>query len=130
MNKKPKITKLNFTYKKDNTDVWVLNTDDIPVDKTLIKDQQIVYFGPNSFGGNHTHPRVEWLIGIGDLIFVWLDENGRKKEVAMHPEGKLFLIEVPAYLPHAVVNNSKKNHAILFEYADAKMSHVAVVKIV
>jgi hypothetical protein len=52
----PKIITLDYSYKKPGADVWVLNIDDIPVDKSLIKDQQIVHFAPNAIGGNHKHP--------------------------------------------------------------------------
>ncbi|MCD8484581.1 hypothetical protein LRY60_03180 [Candidatus Woesebacteria bacterium] len=75
----PKITPLNFTYKKDDSDVWVLNTDDIPIDKSLIKDQQFVHLAPLSVGGNHKHPRIEWFVAVGDLEFIWFDVNGEKK---------------------------------------------------
>ncbi|NCN44998.1 MAG: hypothetical protein COU63_00260 [Candidatus Pacebacteria bacterium CG10_big_fil_rev_8_21_14_0_10_36_11] len=125
----PIITKLNYTYKKPDTDVWVLNTDDIPVGKEKIKDQQIVHLAPLSIGGNHKHPRTEWFIGIGDLLFVWLDENGAKYEEHMHPDGQILLIEVPSYLPHAVVNQSEVNVGILFEMADGKMVDVEKIEV-
>lgn len=127
---KPKLTKLNFSYKRNDTDLWVLNTNDIPVDKNLIKDQQIVHFSPKSFGGNHKHPRTEWFVGIGDLEFIWLDGNGKESRVHMNPNGQIFLIEVPPYLPHAVINRSDSRTGILFELADAKMSDVVEVEIV
>ncbi len=127
---KPKITKLNFTYKRDDGDVWVLNLDDVPIDKNLIKDQQIVYFGPESVGGNHKHPRVEWFIGVGDLSLIWIDENGEKHEESMNPDDQLLLIEIPTFLPHAVKNNSDSKQAFLFEYANAKMEKAETIKIV
>lgn len=127
---KPNITKLNFTYKRDDTDLWVLNTDDIPVDKNLIKDQQIVHFAPKSFGGNHKHPRTEWFIGMGDLEFIWLDENGEQYRTHMNPKGQILLIEVPPLLPHAVLNKSDSKSGILFELADAKMVDVEQIEIV
>ncbi len=127
---KPKITNLKYSYKRTDTDLWVLNEDDVPIDKNLIHDQQIVHFSPQTFGGNHKHPRIEWFIGIGDLTFWWLDEDGKKHEEHMNPEGQLVLIEVPSYLPHAVVNNSVTKNAVMFEYADAKMSNVEEIVIV
>lgn len=126
---KPIIAKLNYTYKKPDTDVWVLNTDDIPVGKEKIKDQQIVHLAPLSVGGNHKHPRTEWFIGIGDLLFVWLDESGNKHQEHMHPDGKILLIEVPPFLPHAVANKSETNVGILFEMADGKMVDVEKVEV-
>jgi hypothetical protein len=125
----PIITKLNYTYKKPDSDVWVLNTQDIPVDKTLIKDQQIVHFAPLSVGGNHKHPRIEWFVGIGELEFIWLDKNGNKKIQQMNPDGQLLLIEVPPFLPHAVKNSSVEKIGILFELADDTANGVEKIKI-
>lgn len=126
----PEIINLNYSYKKPDTDVWVLNTDDIPLDKDLIKDTQIVHLAPLSVGGNHKHPRTEWFIGIGDLVFVWLNEKGEKQEQHMHPNGQIRLITVPPFLPHAVENRSQDNPGILFEMADGKMENVEQIKIV
>jgi uncharacterized RmlC-like cupin family protein len=126
----PKIITLDYTYKKPDVDVWILNTDDIPIDKSLIKDQQIVHLAPRAIGGNHKHPRTEWFIGIGDLVFVWLDEQGIKHEEYMHPNGEIKLITVPSLLPHAVVNKSKNQVGVLFEFADGKQENVEQVKVV
>ena len=126
----PKVTELNYTYKRDDSDLWVLNTDDLPINKDLIKDQQIIHFAPKSFGGNHSHPRTEWFIAIGDLTLIWLDQNGKKHEQNMSLEGKVLLIEIPPYLPHAVLNNSDKDIAVLFELADQKMADAKKVEIV
>ena len=126
----PIITKLNFTYKKSDSEVWVLNTDDIPIDKNQIKDQQIVHLAPESAGGNHKHPRIEWFIGIGDLELVWLNDRGQTQIEPMHPNGQILLIQIPSLLPHAVRNVSHTHNAILFEYANAKMTSVEPVKIV
>lgn len=97
--KSPTITDLNYTYKRPVVDFWVLNTDDIPVEKELVSDQQLVHLAPGSVGGNHFHPRTEWFVGIGDLVFVWLDEENRQQETHMHPEGCIRLITVPPMLP-------------------------------
>lgn len=126
----PKITPINYTHKKPDTDVWVLNTDDIPVEKTLVKDQQIVHLAPQSVGGNHKHPRTEWFIGIGELEFIWLDEAGNQQVEKMNPSGQILLFEVPPLLPHAVRNSSSTAVGILFELADGKMKDVEIVKIV
>lgn len=126
---KPIITELNYTYKKPDTEVWVLNTEDIPVDQAKIKDQQLVHLAPQSIGGNHKHPRTEWFIGIGELVFVWFDEDCQVHEEAMNLEGKIVLIEVPPFLAHAVVNKSKDTFGILFELADAKMEQVEKVEV-
>ncbi len=125
----PKFTNLNYTYKKPETDVWVLNTDDIPVDKDIIKDQQIIHLAPQSIGGNHKHSRTEWFVGIGNLVFVWLDDNSKRHEEHMHPSGQLKLITVPSFLAHAVVNKSQDKIGILFELADEKMKDVIQIKV-
>lgn len=126
----PEIITLDYSYKKPGSDVWVLNVDDIPVDTSAIKDQQIVHFAPEAIGGNHKHPRTEWFVGIGDLVFIWLDENGVKKEEHMHPDGLIRLITVPPYLAHAVVNRSEDKVGILFELADGKQENVEKVRVV
>lgn len=123
------IQPLNYTYKKQHADVWVLNTADIPVEESLIADVQLVHLSAGSVGGNHKHPRTEWFIGIGDLLFVWLDENGEQQQAHMNPEGNILLISVPPYLPHAVVNTSKDMFGILYEMADGKMKEVETVPV-
>jgi hypothetical protein len=54
MTSTPKITPLNYTYKKPDTDVWVLNDQDIPLSRELIKNRQTVHLSPQS---------VEWANG-------------------------------------------------------------------
>ena len=100
------------------------------MDKSKIKDQQIVHLGPVSVGGNHKHPRTEWFIAIGDLVFVWLDELGEKQEAHMNPNGEIRLIKVPPFLPHAVVNKSKSEVGVLFEMADEISKDVEKIQIV
>lgn len=123
----PIISTISYTYKKPETDVWVLNMDDIPVDKAVIKDQQIVHLAALSTGGNHKHPRREWFIGIGQLYFIWLDTEGNKHQEHMNPDGQIKLFEVPPFLPHAVNNFSSSERAVLIEFADAKMADVEKV---
>lgn len=125
----PIITKLNYTYKKEDSDVWVLNKEDIPVTQSKIKDEQIVHLAPGSAGGNHKHPRTEWFIGIGELYFHWIDDEGNKKSEHMNPDGQNLLFEVPPFLPHAVENQSKEHFGILFEMADEKMENVEKVSV-
>lgn len=125
----PQIKQLDYTYKKPDTDVWVLNTDDIPVGDESIQDVQLVHLAPGSVGGNHKHPRTEWFIGIGDLLFIWLDDEGNTHQEHMHPDGQIMLITVTPYLPHAVANVSPDKVGILYEMADGKMKDVEVVKV-
>lgn len=125
----PIFTPLNYTYKKPDTNVWVLNSKDIPVESSKIKDQQIVHLASQSIGGNHRHPRTEWFIGIGDLELFWLDENGVQQSKHMHPNGQIFLIKIPPFLPHAV-KNSSNIFAVLFEYGDDIMRDVEPIKVI
>jgi len=114
----PKITKLDFTYKRPDTDTWVLNLGDIPVDRSKIKDQQLARMAPGAFGGNHKHSRTEWFVAVGELVFFWLDSEGNRHQEEMNPSGQLLLIEVPPFLPHSVLNQSKDQPGILFELSD------------
>ena len=128
---KPKIIELDYTYKKEGQEVWVLDLDDVPIDKSLVADQRIVHLAPKSLGGNHKHQRSEWLIGIGeDLIFAWLDADNNLHEEQMHPDGKIRLIIVPPQVPHAVVNKSAEKVGVLFEFSDSKSSEVEKVQVV
>ncbi len=89
-----------------------------------------IVFTPGSKGGNHKHPRTELFYSTGDLTLVYLDEDGKKIEVSMAPEEneyKLFVIT--PYLPHAVVNRTKKD-LVLVEFADGEQVDVEPVKII
>lgn len=125
----PLITPISYTYQKPNTEVWVLNMDDVPVEKSKILDQQFIHFGPKSIGGNHKHPRTEWFIAQGAFSFIWMDETGERHEEQMNPDGKLLLFEVPPFLPHAVVNTSNDKPGVLWELADQKMADVERVMV-
>jgi len=126
----PVITKIAYSYKREHIDLWKLNLDDIPIDKDEIKQSEIIHFPPGSIGGNHKHPRIEWFIGIGELILYWLDESGQKHEKFLYSGDGLLLVKIPPYLPHAVRNISEFKFGILFEYANAKQYDVQKVKVI
>lgn len=126
----PTITPLNYTFKKDTADLWALNLQDIPVNTSKIADKQIVSIGPNSFGGNHKHPRTEWFIALDPLQLIWLDEDNNQHTEEMFAENQLFLITIPPYLPHVVLNTSATHRATLFEYADAEQHDVERVELI
>lgn len=126
----PVITPLSYTYKKRDSDVWVLNTKDIPLDFTQIKDTQVVNLAPQSTGGNHKHQRTEWFVAIGELEFSWLDEVGSRQSLLMNPNGQLHLIEVPPFLPHAVRNISDTKGGILFEFGDGELLDVTDCEVI
>ncbi|NCS97150.1 MAG: cupin domain-containing protein [Candidatus Pacebacteria bacterium] len=126
----PKITKINYSYQRQEPKVWVLNTDDLPIEKKRIKDQQIVLFDPGSYAGNHSHPRTEWFVTMDDLSLFWVDVEDRTHEVTMQSKDTVLLFEIPSNLPHAIRNNSTSKHGVLFEYADEKMSNAKVVEVI
>ena len=125
----PKFQELDYTYKKEEQEVWVLNDVDIPVDWELVKDRQMVHLAPGSAGGNHKHPRTEWFIGIGPLEFMWIDREGTTHVSHMNPDGQIQLITVSPHLPHAVVNTSDIERGVLLEFADGKMENVVPVDV-
>jgi len=120
----PEIVNLNITPREQGSSKWALNFDSVPIDWDNIKDKRIVYLGPGLVGGNHRHPRTEWFIGMGDLVFVWLDEDGVRKETPMFPDGKVKMITVPSFVPHAIINRSDDQFAILLELGSGKLEHV------
>jgi uncharacterized RmlC-like cupin family protein len=126
----PLITALQPTYRKPDSDVWVLNFEDIPVPTELVKDRQLVHLAPGSIGGNHTHPRTEWFVAIGkNITFYWLDEDNQLQHREMAPEGEILLFEVPSFLPHAIKNESAQS-GMLMEFGSDKMKDVERVMVV
>lgn len=129
MSNSPTFTSIPFSYQRQEMGIWVLNTDDLPLDMTKVHDQQLVHLAPGAIGGNHKHPRTEWFIGIGDLELVWLDEKGVRQTHQLYPKQKLLLAEIPPFIPHAVRNLSSTDNALLYEYADKKQHDVIKVDI-
>ena len=128
---KPIITELNYTYKKEGTDIRVLNTKDIPIPKENSIDTQFITIPPENIGGNHKHPRTEYYIGMGsELELVWINNENKTEYLKMNPEGQLLLIEIPPMIPHAVVNKSKNQTAFLIEYANDVLKNTESVKVV
>jgi hypothetical protein len=102
---KPEIIFLKEKYKKENS-LWVLDFDDIKV-PFEVAQSSLVYLPPFAIGGNHSHPRREAFLGVGEeLELVYVDKGVKKKE-KMYEKGVLKLFVIPPHLPHAVVNNSK-----------------------
>lgn len=128
----PIFTVLPFTYKKPSTDVWVLNTNDLPISPDTIVDQQFILIGPQSMGGNHKHPRREWFISLAPgLKLYWLDEHNHVHESNMSSEkDEVLLIEMPPFVPHVVKNETSNDKIILIEFSDAKMSGNEFVQVI
>lgn len=119
----PVITPLDFTYRRPDANVAVLNRQDVPISATDAPEQQLIVVGPQTVAGNHRHPRREWFVALGPLTFVWQDEAGQLHREAMKPDQGLRLVAVPPLVPHAVVNETDQP-VVLFELADAVMSDV------
>lgn len=110
--------------------MFVIDPDavDLPFE---VKERSIVYIPPEAKGGNHKHPRIEAFIGIGEgLIVVWVDSKGKKHEERMNENGNLAIFVMPTNTPHAVVNTSKSQFGVLFEYANESQHDVEMVELV
>lgn len=83
-----------------------------------IKEHAIYRFPPGVIGGNHKHPRSEIMIGIGNITIHWIDSVGQHHEQIMDTEQELTAFYIPPFVPHAVINNSKTDPAVIYEYAD------------
>ena len=70
------------------------------------------------------------MIGIGDITLHWLDAHGVHHEHFMDTEPELSAFYIPAYVPHAVVNNSKTSAAVIYEYADDVQHDVVPVPVI
>lgn len=116
------------TYTKDNG-IWVLDIDRLPLPSDFhILEKKIIAFPPNQYGGNHKHPRTEIFIVLGgNLVLVWLDSQGVKKE---RPLESTLLCVITPHIPHAVVNRSEKDTGILLELANAQQYDVQPVQVI
>ncbi|HUC89348.1 MAG TPA: hypothetical protein VMR45_00955 [Patescibacteria group bacterium] len=105
------------TYKKDNG-LWALDTQNVlPEGVFTPVDQSIIWLPARQVAGNHKHERREALLGIGKAVhFLWQDDKGNVHEEAMNPDDTLYLFVIPPNVPHAVVNKSPTEPAILYEY--------------
>jgi len=129
---KPSWIEIFPTYKKDDSGLWSLDTEQLPLPKDFkVKEKSIIYFPPKQSGGNHIHPRTEIFLGIGaSLKLVWQDKDGHTHSNPMNPENKLYLFRIPPHLPHAVVNESDHQFAMLLELADQKQENVKAAALI
>lgn len=113
------------TYARE-TGLLVLRTDaTIPFPENfVISEQNLIYLPPKIVAGNHSHPRIEVIIGVGELELIWLDEDGHKHIEEMMPEGQLRIFTIEPNTPHAVINKSETGMAVLYEYADSPQHNV------
>lgn len=118
--KQVEIFPVDPTYVKDNgLKVFSIDAADTLV-PFAIAERSIVHLPPGQIGGNHSHPRAEAFIALGDgLELHWIDSNNVKQVVPMNPNSELRLLVIPPHVPHAVINTSDHSPANLIEYADA-----------
>lgn len=81
----------------------------------------------NQIAGNHKHEKQEALLGIGATVFLWQDGNGQLHEEVMNPDDELYLFIISSGIPHAVINKSPNEPAILYEYFDDVQKNVKKV---
>lgn len=124
-------TEIEPTYTRESG-LWVLRTDaKIPFPENfVISEQNLINLPPQIVAGNHSHPRIEVIVGIGDLELIWQDDDGNNHVVEMMPQGQLRVITIEPHTPHAVVNKSNINPAVLYEYADSPQHDVTPVHLV
>ncbi|KKS94597.1 MAG: hypothetical protein UV68_C0007G0014 [Candidatus Collierbacteria bacterium GW2011_GWC2_43_12] len=125
----PLITEIQYTSIKPGQDIRILNWKEFSF-LERVKDTQVINFAPQTIGGNHRHPRTEWYIAFGELILYWLDKSGKRHRRHLNPKGKLLLVEIPPYLPHAVRNLSADFPGFLLELADAPQTGVEKLNII
>ena len=88
-----------------------------------VKEKNCFYFPPDEYGGNHSHPRTEAFIAIGDMELSW-EEDGEIHTEHMFIDNKPKLYIIPPGIPHIVRNLSLSQFGILLEYADAPQTDV------
>ncbi|KKT71851.1 MAG: D-alanyl-D-alanine carboxypeptidase, partial [Candidatus Collierbacteria bacterium GW2011_GWB1_44_6] len=72
-------------------------------------------------------------MGLSDTKFVnasGLDDDGKRHQKHLNTRGKLLLVEIPPYLPHAVRNLSADFPGFLLELADAPQTGVEKLNII
>lgn len=124
------VEKIGFEpkYKRENG-LFVIDPDavNLPFE---VKEKSLVYIPPEAKGGNHKHPRIEAFVGIGEgLVVTWIDDEGRKHEEKMNENGNLAIFVMPANIPHVVVNTSRSQFGVLFEYANESQHDVEIVEL-
>lgn len=83
----------------------------------IFTEQILISLPPKQLGGNHKHPREEFFIALDeDLELHWVDKDGKSHILKMRDEN-LYLFQIPANVPHAIINTSKIRAGLLMEFA-------------
>lgn len=92
--------------------------------------QDLILIPPGQMGGNHKHPRKEFLFSLTDgLVFFWQDEKGFLRSHPLRENENFFLIEILPFTPHALKNVTDSIH-IVFEGADGLQINVERAEII
>ena len=113
-------------FHKRTDGLLIVDLADLPLPSDFLNQHQIlIYFPPMQFGGNHKHPRREIFFSLSDDVELhWIDQNGAKHVRKMKEENQIYIFDVQPFVPHAIVNLSKKSTAVVLELTDARQSGV------
>lgn len=118
--KQVEISPVSHAYAKDNgLRVFSLEAFEahIPFD---VQQRSIVSLPPGQIGGNHSHPRAEAFIAMGEeLELHWVDTEGGTHVERMNADSEFSLIVVHPHVPHAIINRATHSTATLLEYASS-----------
>lgn len=125
------VYKIEPAFKKENG-LWCLDLDRIKLPKGFkCLKKYLLYFPPQTMGGNHKHNHTEIFIGLGkDMELHWLNKDGKKQKAKMQPKNTLFAFQISPGTAHAVINKSKKEKGILIEFAAAVPNNLEPVEVI
>lgn len=103
-----------------------INLDNLPLPVEFSNHQQtLIYIPPMQYGGNHKHPRREIFISLSNNVEVhWIDKNGTKYINKMREGNQIYMFDVHPFVPHAIVNLSKKSPAVISELTNVHQHDV------
>jgi len=89
------------------------------------------FLAPGVWAGNHKHSRVEIFISYDELLFIWLDKNGKEHKEVMGKtnEGLVKVFVVEPQTPHLIVNKSEKPSTYV-ELCDGKLDDVVKLEMI
>ena len=124
-----RIIPIEPAYKKENG-MFVFKADMYDDLMTFpIAERSVIYMPPLQYGGNHSHPRTEAFIALGeDAEFHWIDDEGQKHIEPMFQDSKLQIFIVYPQTPHAIINASANASATIIEYASEAQNLEDVVR--
>lgn len=97
-----------------------LDLKNLPIPETFTY-QYVISIPAGVIGGNHKHRHQEIFFSTDEHLEVhWINAKGEKEHSKFKEGNALYLFHIPAGTPHAVINTSKDNPAVLIEFADQK----------